>query len=173
MSATPSDAAAWRAAAFARELQLAERAVAAGEMNHAWRSLELAHIIGQPVLRLHWRAHVRMLVLAWRQRDRREVAAQLARLMLVPLGHLAGRLPGVILANLVPAVPFVTLVMIPFIEQVDQRVEAAARVLGASTLRLFWRILMPMLLPGILAALLLVLVRTIAMFELTFFSSGY
>lgn len=93
MSATPSDAAARRAAAFARELQLAERAAAAGEMNHAWRSLELAHIIGQSVLRLHWRAHVRMLVLAWRQRDRREVAAQLARLMLVPLGHLAGRLP--------------------------------------------------------------------------------
>jgi len=86
--------------------------------------------------------------------------------------RLAGRLPGVILANLVPAVPFVILVMIPFIEQVDQRVEAAARVLGAGTVRLFWKILVPMLMPGILAALLLVLVRSIAMFELTFFTAG-
>ncbi len=86
--------------------------------------------------------------------------------------RLAGRLPGVILANLVPAVPFVILVMIPFIEQVDQRVEAAARMLGAGTMRLFWKILVPMLMPGILAALLLVLVRSIAMFELTFFTAG-
>ena len=66
------------------------------------------------------------------------------------------------LANLVPTVPFVILVMIPFIEQIDPRIEAAARVFGANTLRLFIHVLLPLLLPGILAALLLVLVRTIA-----------
>lgn len=38
--------------------------------------------------------------------------------------------------------------------------------LGAGTTSLFLRILLPLLLPGMLAALLLVLVRTIAMFEL-------
>lgn len=79
---------------------------------------------------------------------------------------------GVVLANLVPTVPFVILVMIPFIEQIDPKVEAAARVFGADTFRLFIHVLLPMLLPGILAALLLVLVRTIAMFELTFLTSG-
>ena len=79
---------------------------------------------------------------------------------------------GVVLANLVPTVPFVILVMIPFIEQIDPRIEAAARVFGANTLRLFIHILLPLLLPGILAALLLVLVRTIAMFELTFLTAG-
>ncbi|MDP8998083.1 MAG: ABC transporter permease subunit, partial [Pseudomonadota bacterium] len=83
-----------------------------------------------------------------------------------------GTLSGVILANLVPTVPFVILVMIPFIEQIDPRIEAAARVFGASTFRLFIHILLPLLMPGILAALLLVLVRTIAMFELTFLVSG-
>ena len=83
-----------------------------------------------------------------------------------------GTLSGVILANLVPTVPFVILVMIPFIEQIDERVEAAARVFGAGTWSLFRYILLPMLAPGILAALLLVLVRTIAMFELTFFTAG-
>jgi putative spermidine/putrescine transport system permease protein len=86
--------------------------------------------------------------------------------------NLAGTLPGVILANLVPALPFVILVMTPFIEQIDQTLESAARVFGANTFRIFWHILIPLLLPGILAASLLVLVRTIAMFELTFLVAG-
>jgi len=86
--------------------------------------------------------------------------------------HLGGNMSGVILANLVPSVPFVVLVMIPFIEQIDPRIEAAARVFGAGTGRLFLHVIVPLLSPGILAALLLVLVRTIAMFELTFFTAG-
>jgi putative spermidine/putrescine transport system permease protein len=85
---------------------------------------------------------------------------------------LAGTLWGVVLANLVPTVPFVILVMIPFIEQIDPKIEAAARVFGANTPRIFLHVLLPLLLPGILAALLLVLVRTIAMFELTFLTAG-
>ena len=86
--------------------------------------------------------------------------------------HFGGNISGVILANLVPTVPFVVLVMMPFIEQIDPRIEAAARVFGAGTGRLFFHVLLPLLAPGILAALLLVLVRTIAMFELTFFTAG-
>jgi putative spermidine/putrescine transport system permease protein len=85
---------------------------------------------------------------------------------------LAGSMSGVVLANLVPTVPFVILVMIPFIEQIDPKIEAAARVFGANTPRLFLHILLPLLLPGMLAALMLVLVRTIAMFELTFLTAG-
>jgi putative spermidine/putrescine transport system permease protein len=85
---------------------------------------------------------------------------------------LAGSMSGVVLANLVPTVPFVILVMIPFIEQIDTKIEAAARVFGANTFKLFVHILLPLLTPGILAALLLVLVRTIAMFELTFLTAG-
>jgi putative spermidine/putrescine transport system permease protein len=85
---------------------------------------------------------------------------------------LAGSMSGVVLANLVPTVPFVILVMIPFIEQIDPRIEAAARVFGANTFKLFIYILLPLLLPGMLAALMLVLVRTIAMFELTFLTAG-
>ncbi|MDR3536577.1 MAG: ABC transporter permease subunit [Acetobacteraceae bacterium] len=86
--------------------------------------------------------------------------------------HLAGTIWGVILANLVPSLPFVVLIMIPFVEQIDPRVEAAARVFGAGTGRLFVQVLVPLLMPGILAAMLLVLVRTVAMFELTFLTSG-
>ncbi len=62
--------------------------------------------------------------------------------------HLGGNMSGVILANLVPTVPFVVLVMIPFIEQIDPRIEAAARVFGAGTGRLFVHVLVPLLAPG-------------------------
>ena len=86
--------------------------------------------------------------------------------------HLAGTIWGVIVANLVPTVPFVILIMIPVIDQIDPRIEAAARVFGARTPRLFARILIPLFTPGILSALLLVLVRTIGMFELTFLTAG-
>ncbi|WP_293794997.1 ABC transporter permease [uncultured Bosea sp.] len=84
----------------------------------------------------------------------------------------AGQMSGVVLANLVPTVPFVILVMIPFIEQIDTKIESAARVFGANTFKLFIHVLLPLLMPGILAALLLVLVRTLAMFELTFLTAG-
>jgi putative spermidine/putrescine transport system permease protein len=86
--------------------------------------------------------------------------------------HLGGTLWGVILANLIPAAPFVILVMTPFIEQIDVNLESAARVFGASTWRMFVHVLVPLLAPGILAASLLVLVRTIALFELTFLTAG-
>jgi putative spermidine/putrescine transport system permease protein len=86
--------------------------------------------------------------------------------------QLAGNIQGVILANLVPTIPFVVLVMIPFIEQIDPKIEAAARMCGAGTVTIFVRVLGPLLLPGILAAGILVLVRTVGMFELTFLTSG-
>jgi putative spermidine/putrescine transport system permease protein len=86
--------------------------------------------------------------------------------------HLANSLTGVILVNLVPAVPFVILTMTPFIEQIDPKIESAARMSGASTLQMFLRILSPLLIPGILAASVLVLVRTVGMFELTYLVAG-
>jgi putative spermidine/putrescine transport system permease protein len=86
--------------------------------------------------------------------------------------NLAGSLTGVILANLVPSVPFVILTMTPFIEQIDPTIERAARMSGARTLSVFTRILAPLLVPGILASCILVLVRTVGMFELTFLTAG-
>jgi putative spermidine/putrescine transport system permease protein len=85
---------------------------------------------------------------------------------------LGGTLTGVVLANLVPSVPFVILTMTPFIEQIDPRIEAAARTLGAGTGTILVRVLGPLLVPGMLAAALLVLVRTVGMFELSFFTAG-
>ena len=86
--------------------------------------------------------------------------------------RMAGTVAGVILANLAPALPFVVLIMTPFIEQIDPNLERAARMMGAPTLKVFTRVLLPLAVPGILAAGLLVLVRTVAMFELTFLAAG-
>jgi len=94
------------------------------------------------------------------------LAAMLYRL------HLGGSLAGVILINIVPALPFVVLIMTPFFEQIDPNLERAARMLGARLFRIFTRVLLPLVLPGMLAAGLLILVRTIALFELTFLISG-
>lgn len=81
-------------------------------------------------------------------------------------------LTAVILVNLVPSVPFVIMTMTPFIEQINPTIESAARMSGASMAKVFTRILMPLLIPGILAASILVLVRTVGMFDLTFLVSG-
>lgn len=59
-----------------------------------WRWLMAAHIVGQLYIGLHWRNHVAMLRFALRNQDYPEVAGQLFRLMLVPLGHLLGKLPA-------------------------------------------------------------------------------
>ncbi|MDR1387917.1 MAG: ABC transporter permease [Propionibacteriaceae bacterium] len=86
--------------------------------------------------------------------------------------NLAETLPGVIAANLVPAVPFVIMTMTPFIEQINPSIESAARMCGAKTGSIFTRVLAPLLVPGILASAVLVLVRTVGMFELTYLTAG-
>ena len=86
--------------------------------------------------------------------------------------HLASRLIGVILANLVPIVPFAILVLMPFIEQVGTNLESAAQMLGARRRTIFRKVLVPLTLPGILTAGLLSVVKTISMFELTYLVAG-
>jgi putative spermidine/putrescine transport system permease protein len=43
---------------------------------------------------------------------------------------------------------------------------------GATTRSIFTKVLLPLLVPGVLAASILVLVRTVGMFELTFLTAG-
>lgn len=81
------------------------------------------------------------------------------------------RLPNllcVILANLVPIIPFMILILTPFIEQVGSGLESAARMLGANKRTIFFRILAPLTLPGILTAGILSIVKAISAFELTY-----
>jgi putative spermidine/putrescine transport system permease protein len=86
--------------------------------------------------------------------------------------RIGGTIGGVIAANLVPMLPLAIFVLLPFLEQISVSLEWAARVHGASRLQVFRRIVLPLALPGLLTAGLLVLVNTVANFELTFLLSG-
>jgi putative spermidine/putrescine transport system permease protein len=86
--------------------------------------------------------------------------------------QLAGRITGVIAANLVPIVPFMILILTPFIEQVGVNLESAAKMLGAGRMKTILKILVPLTMPGILTATILSVVKTISMFELTYLVAG-
>jgi hypothetical protein len=76
-----------------REMAAFAEARRRGDVVSAWRALERAHIVSQPMLSRHMRVHAAMLGYAVRLLDGGEVAGQLARLALAPLGAITGRLP--------------------------------------------------------------------------------
>jgi len=82
-----------RVAALDAALSEARRLIAAGELVRALVSLQRAHVLAQRDFGPHLAAHLRMLRVAWALRDGREVRGQLLRILLVPIGHLSGRLP--------------------------------------------------------------------------------
>jgi hypothetical protein len=77
-----------------RQLMLGFNQSAGQDRESRWAWLMAAHIVGQQDFGLHWRSHMGMLRFALQVRDYREAAGQLLRLSLVPVGHLAGRLPA-------------------------------------------------------------------------------
>src|SRR3546814_4008454 len=88
------EAASDRFAAFiAEEYRAADGAEKSGRIEQAWCLLERAHVVSQTHLWPHMPSHLKMLQLAVRLRDGREVVGQLLRLALAPLGILTGRLP--------------------------------------------------------------------------------
>lgn len=76
-----------------RELLAYRAARSSGDREAAWRALERVHIISQTRFWLHIKSHVAMLGYAFALRDGGEIAGQLARLALAPLGNFTGRLP--------------------------------------------------------------------------------
>ena len=67
---------------------------------------------------------------------------------------LADTLLGVVLVQLVPTIPYVTLVMSAVYANYDLNYEAQARVLGASPLRAFFHVTLPAVFPGLVVAAL-------------------
>jgi hypothetical protein len=79
--------------AFEAAMADAARLRATGDAKSAFAALERAHVLGQRDFVPHLRVHWQMLRVGWAEGDRREVTGQLMRIALVPVGHLAGRLP--------------------------------------------------------------------------------
>jgi putative spermidine/putrescine transport system permease protein len=85
---------------------------------------------------------------------------------------IGGSVTGVILAVMVPMVPLAIFILMPFFEQISINLEWGAAMMGANRFQIFRRVLLPLTLPGLLTAGILVLVNTVSNFELTFLVSG-
>src|SRR5882762_11322624 len=63
-------------------------------------------------------------------------------------------------------------ILMPFIEQISVNLEWGAAMMGATRFQVFRRVLLPLTVPGLLTAGILILVNTVSNFELTFLVSG-
>lgn len=86
---------------------------------------------------------------------------------------LSGTLIGVILAHLAMQIPFIVWLMLGFFSSVPREVEEAAVIDGCSPFQVFWRINIPMVLPGLNAAAILAFIISYNEFLFAFFLSGY
>lgn len=89
---TPQNPAAVRKA-WANEHTAARQARVAGDPSGELHHLERAHILSQPFAGPHVRTHLAMLGYGIRNRDRREIAGQLVRLLVAGPGSATRRYP--------------------------------------------------------------------------------
>lgn len=82
-----------RDAFLAEEYRRAAEASDEQNFEESWHHLERAHEVAQDRLGPHCVSHWRMLELAWRTRDWRELLGQIFRLSLAPIGNITGSLP--------------------------------------------------------------------------------
>jgi spermidine/putrescine transport system permease protein len=64
-------------------------------------------------------------------------------------------MPTVVIGHIVITLPYTILVLVPRLEQIDESLEEAAFDLGASRLRTFWAITLPLILPAVASAFLI------------------
>lgn len=86
--------------------------------------------------------------------------------------RLAMGIGTVILAHIAFSIPFVALVVQARLHGFDKSFEEAAMDLGANELVTFWRVTLPMILPGILSGALLAFTLSLDDFVITFFTNG-
>jgi len=85
---------------------------------------------------------------------------------------LAETIPGLIIVNLIIGVPFSVFLLILFTESLDPRLEWAAQSLGANKYKLFTRIIVPQLVPGITTATINIFIRMFSTFTIILLISG-
>ncbi len=72
--------------------------------------------------------------------------------------------PAVLIGLVYSLLPFMILPLYASIEKLDRRLIDAARDLGANRIRIFWHVMLPLTLPGIMGGLLLVLLPAMSLF---------
>lgn len=92
---------------------------------------------------------------------------------LEPLGFkVAHAQPGIAVAMAFTSLPFVVRTVQPVIEDLELDVEEAARVLGASDLQVFLKVIMPTIAPALIAGITLAFARCLGEFGAIIFIAG-
>src|SRR5690606_9561948 len=97
-----------------------------------------------------------------------EAAIGLPLLMIfIGLG-LAGSYPGIVIAHLIPTIPYMVRMLTSVYQGLGTEFEEQAMVLGASRLQVLFRVTLPMLAPGVVAGALFAFLVSSNIFLLTF-----
>lgn len=91
----------------------------------------------------------------------------------LPPAHLMYNEFGIIVGLVHIYVPFMVLTLTGVIGTIDERLEQAAQNLGASPLRAFWEVTLPLSLPGIMAGSLLVFALAISAYVTPILMGGF
>src|ERR1700693_564633 len=97
----------------------------------------------------------------------------LGKLWFALFGHgLAFTFGGLILASVLYSFPFAVQPLINSFEGVDRKLLDASVVLGAGSLRTFWRVILPLSLPGVVTAAVLSFAHTLGEFGVVLMVGG-
>jgi molybdate transport system permease protein len=97
----------------------------------------------------------------------------LGKLWFALFGHgLAFTFGGLIIASVLYSFPFAVQPLIASFESVDKKLLDASAVLGAGSLRTFWRVILPLSLPGVVTAVVLSFAHTIGEFGVVLMVGG-
>ena len=98
-----------------------------------------------------------------------EAAIGIALLMIFIRLGLAGSYAGIIIAHLIPTIPYMVRMLTAVYQGLGRDFEEQAMILGARPLQILWRVTLPMLLPGVVAGALFTFLVSTNIFLLTFF----
>lgn len=85
---------------------------------------------------------------------------------------LTGTVSGVILAHLIPVIPYMTLIMASVFSSFDTDIEAQARSLGARPVQVFLHVTLPAILPGLMTGALFAFLVSWSQYLLTLSIGG-
>ena len=97
----------------------------------------------------------------------------LGKLWIALFGHgMAFTFAGVVFASVLYSFPFAVQPLMVSFEGVDRKLLHASAVLGAGSLRTFWRIILPLSFPGVVTALVLSFAHTLGEFGVVLMVGG-
>jgi spermidine/putrescine transport system permease protein len=101
-----------------------------------------------------------------------DIAMAVMLLLFFVLTHIPLSLVTIIISHVAFNISFVAVVVRARLADFDRSLEEAAMDLGANELQTFWRVTLPLLMPGILGGALLAFTLSVDDFVITFFTAG-